>query len=491
MSRNGPPLPLLAVCGLLLLGLACGDDPSGQLTPEQLRDPETCRGCHVTQYEEWAGSMHAYAADDPVFLAMNARGQRETNGALGDFCVKCHAPMAVLDGATTDGLNLAEVPRPLKGVTCYFCHSVAEVTGTHNAALKLADDGVMRGGFADPSPQAPHKAAYSPLHDRDRLESSSLCGACHDIVTPQGARIERTFAEWQESVFSHAPGGTTCSQCHMPRSTTEAPLAPLEGLPNRRSHGHGFPGVDVALTPWPDQERQKQQIQALLDTTVQSAVCVKTSGAKSSIEVVLDNAGAGHSWPSGSGQDRRAWVEVVAWQGSERVYESGVLPQNGDITTSLDPDLWLIRDCMFNAAGEPVHMFWEAASQRDGLLPAPVTLSPADPRFYQTHQYRPYPSTGALSLPTPDRVEVRLQLQPIGRDVLQSLVDTGDLDPKHLDLMPTWTLNGPITVEWRRDAVTERWFDAAAGAQIECVSTTNLSARSDRVLARSFATCAP
>ena len=49
--------------------------------------------------------MHAYASDDPVFRAMNQRAQRETSGALGDFCVKCHAPMAVQKALTTDGLE--------------------------------------------------------------------------------------------------------------------------------------------------------------------------------------------------------------------------------------------------------------------------------------------------------------------------------------------------------------------------------------------------
>ena len=73
--------------------------------------------------------MHAYAAEDPVFLAMNARGQRETNGALGDFCVKCHAPLAVELGLTTDGLNLGEIPPHLAGVTCFFCHTVESVEG--------------------------------------------------------------------------------------------------------------------------------------------------------------------------------------------------------------------------------------------------------------------------------------------------------------------------------------------------------------------------
>ena len=123
----------------LALLCACGPPPP-TLSREQLLDPETCRTCHADHVREWAGSMHAYAADDPVFLAMNARGQRETDGALGDFCVRCHAPMAVLEGATEDGLNLPELPQHLKGVTCYFCHQVVEVEGAHNNPLRLANE---------------------------------------------------------------------------------------------------------------------------------------------------------------------------------------------------------------------------------------------------------------------------------------------------------------------------------------------------------------
>src|SRR5262249_44963424 len=81
-------------------------------TREQLMDPETCKTCHQKHYDQWSGSMHAYASDDPLFLAMNARGQREAK--LGKFCVNCHAPMAVLTGATQDGLNLADLPQSVK-----------------------------------------------------------------------------------------------------------------------------------------------------------------------------------------------------------------------------------------------------------------------------------------------------------------------------------------------------------------------------------------
>src|SRR5258708_23827270 len=98
--------------------------------------------------------MHAYAAEDPVFLAMNKRGQRETNGALGDFCVKCHAPVAVQQKLTTDGLNLAQVPAAAKGVTCLFCHSAASVDRTHNNPLTLPADGQsLFGPFSDPLPR--------------------------------------------------------------------------------------------------------------------------------------------------------------------------------------------------------------------------------------------------------------------------------------------------------------------------------------------------
>ena len=52
-----------------------------------------CKDCHPKHYTQWSGSMHAYASDDPVFVAMNKRGQREAQ--LGSFCLQCHAPMAV------------------------------------------------------------------------------------------------------------------------------------------------------------------------------------------------------------------------------------------------------------------------------------------------------------------------------------------------------------------------------------------------------------
>ena len=57
---------------------AAAASPTVSLDREALLDPETCKTCHPVAYQEWSGSMHAYAAEDPVFRAMNQRAQRET-----------------------------------------------------------------------------------------------------------------------------------------------------------------------------------------------------------------------------------------------------------------------------------------------------------------------------------------------------------------------------------------------------------------------------
>jgi hypothetical protein len=432
--------------------------------------------------------MHAYAADDPVFRAMNKRGQRETNGQLGDFCVKCHAPMAVKEGATKDGLNLDQVPAKLKGVTCFFCHSIESVTGDHNAALGLSDDLVMRGPFKDPVSNTKHAAAYSPLHDRDQLDSASLCGTCHDIVTPPGASLERTYKEWKESVFDHAPFGATCGQCHMPQSPTLEPVAQAPGVFARRRHVHMFPAIDTALTPFADTDAQRSAVQSFLDTTLQSALCVSVGGPPQ-IKVLLDNVAAGHSFPSGAAQDRRAWVEVVGYSGTNVVYQSGVVPDGTAVTAQKDkdPDLWLLRDCIFDASGAEVHSFWQAASTEGNELPAQVTADAGDPRFYQTHIEQSYPRGAAPLAQAVDRVTMRVRVQPMAVDVLQDLVTSGDLDPAIVSQMTTRDIGQPL--EWTLAAAGDGFVEDRV--QYKCVTKTSFNVAADRVPAPARTKCAP
>ncbi len=456
--------------GLALLLLACSDEtvpatqndaggalPSGALTAEQLRDPLTCKGCHPIHYREWSSSMHAYAAKDPVFLAMNRRGQRETNGALGSFCVKCHAPMALVDGRTEDGLNLEELPELEHGVSCYYCHNVAGVEGDHNGLLRIANDSTMRGPIDDPVITDAHRAEYSEFFEATGAHSSTMCGSCHDIVTPTGVHLERTFKEYRAGLFSKSATGEpplngTCVACHMPGRQGFAAIAPA-GVQPRMVHEHLWPGIDVALIDFPNREAMR--------SAVEDCQLGQPSLSFFTLEVTPPDlftfqleTNAGHNQPSGAAQDRRMWLEFAAYDEDGtllREVSSGIIAddeieEKPATDPNHDPHLLMFRDRIFDAQGEPVHMFWEAeksAAYPDGyktqLLPV-ATTTYIEGRHAVVKQYRASTADGRL----PSRVTARLKIRPIGHDVLHDLIESGDLDPQIAAAMPTFTFGAKI-----------------------------------------------
>ena len=440
----------MRVAVIALLATACSSPT--RLSREELIDPETCRDCHPAQYREWASSMHAYAADDPVFIAMNELGQRETGGELGDFCVQCHAPMAVREGATTDGLNLGELPQHLKGVTCFFCHSVEAVTDDHNNPLELATDLAMRGEVSDPIESNAHDSVYSELLDRRQVAASSaMCGACHDIITPAGVHLERTYLEWQDSVFNKPAeqGGLSCGGCHM--EGRDDVIADVEGVPLRRRKEHAWPGIDIAVTPWPDPEIQLEGIERDLFAAITPKLCFNPDNG-GQIEYTLDNVFAGHMLPSGATQDRRMWATVVATAGGATLLETGVVAEGQPVAevAATDPLLWQLRDFAVDENGEEAHFFWQVRDVTSELLPPAVTNDPADPRFIHSVT-RTFPLAGAG---TPDRIEAETHIRPIGLEIIDILIAETSLDPAVRDAQPTFDIGGTRLV----------WTAEAAGA---------------------------
>jgi hypothetical protein len=423
MCEGGPGV-LRGLLPVILFGVACsrGDPaspdpaPAGQIT--DALDPESCRPCHADHVRAWSGSMHAYASDDPVFRAMNALGQRETGGALGRFCVQCHAPVAARRGDTKDGSNLAALPPKVRGVTCVSCHTVDAIEDVHDGALHLADDGTFRGPIADVAPGAPHGAAYSPLHDRARPESALLCGACHDVRTQRGVDAERTFAEWQTTIFAQPADQKTCGNCHMP--ATHAPAA--SGGPVREVHDHAMAAVDLARTPFPETDSQEKAVRLALDSALSARLCVT---APSQVEATLENARIGHAWPTGAAHDRRAWLELVAYAGGQVVWST---PQAPTDQPPADPSAFVLGETLLAAGGAPARFLWEAEATRSNVL------APAEAR------------TLRYTVPADvDRVTMRLRVTPFDPAILASLVATGDLDPAVR--IPVFDL-ATTTLEW-------------------------------------------
>lgn len=444
---------------------ACNGDEGTKLSVQELQDPETCKQCHPVHYQQWSGSMHAYSSEDPVFVAMNARGQRDTNGALGDLCVNCHAPMAVLLGeATGASFDPDALSSRAKGVTCYFCHNVESIEADHNNGLVLAMDQTMRGGVRDPSNSPAHNSMFDPENMAGKTNNSRLCGACHDVVLPNGVHLERTFGEWKETVFATTPDDPTlqlpqtCSGCHM--FPSDGLIAEGEGLDVRPRdygfHEHAFPGVDLALTPFPEMDEQARLVQRDLDASLQivglkpssnpreamGGICVQPGGQIFTVRI--DTLNVGHMFPSGASQDRRAWIEVKAFDANNQiVFESGVVPDGVDPET-ITNDRYLrcegpeacsgFWDRTFKTDGSPAHFFWDVASINSKLLKPAITFNKFDPLYDHstTVRYEVGPS-----LATVERIEAKLKLRALPYALLDDLIASGDLDPAIRDRLPT------------------------------------------------------
>lgn len=137
---------------------------------------------------------------------------------------------------------------------------------------------------------------------------------------------------------------------------------------------------------------------------------------------------------------------------------------------------------MLDAKGEETHDFWDAACYESELLPAQLTFARTDPRFYQSHVQRRYPLRGALKR-YPDRATLRVRLSPIGQDVIQDLIRTGDLaETSRRDHTHVYAVGEQL--EWTAEAATERFVDSV-GLPVSCISKTALRAStSDTVLAQ-------
>ncbi len=392
--------------------------------------------------------------------------------------------MAVKQGKT-DGTNLDALDAPLKGVTCYFCHSIEQVTGTHNDPLTLASNGDLFGPFSDPVPGSPHNVSYSPVLDGAKVDSANACGSCHDIVNLQQAHVERTFAEWTATTLSATAGGQSCAECHMVASDGAASTTSPDKI--RRVHDHLFPGVDLPIGDFPaaDAGAPAQNAalqaasQAFLDTAVQGTLCYNSMAKK--LALTLDNVGAaGHGWPSGATPDRRAWVEITAYKAGAVIYASGNTDAAGAFPSALpledtspDPDLWLIRDCLYDASGAQQQMFWQAVTLApSNQLPGLLIQKVYDQNSYKTHFTFDYPSGAVQLSDVPDHVTVNVHLKAIGDDVLSSLVSSGDLDAAVPPQVASYTLGGGAVIDWTPTAPNAfQVLDPDTEAPLTCVAT--------------------
>ena len=232
--------------------------------------------------------------------------------------------MAVLDKRTKDGLDLDRLPDKLRGVSCYFCHNVTGIDGDHNAMLHLANDTTMRGPIRDPHEPYVHRAEFRRCSRTRTRRATPMCGGCHDIVMPTGVHLERTLQEYRSGIFSKSATGSppafdSCVGCHMPGQ--QAFAASVPGVSLRRVHEHLWPGIDVALTDFPHRDAMRSAVEdCQLGKSVSFFTLEVTPPDLFSFQIETN---AGHNQPSGAAQDRRMWLEVLAYDAEGRAPRPG------------------------------------------------------------------------------------------------------------------------------------------------------------------------
>ncbi|MEM7014257.1 MAG: hypothetical protein AAF585_22580, partial [Verrucomicrobiota bacterium] len=180
---------------------------------------------------EWSVSPHAYAMMSPVFNAMHMFIANETSGTNGDFCIRCHSPVALQREEDPHVSVMVRPPVSNEGVTCIVCHRIEADYGTASGRLTLQEGDIFQPIYGPTGPENLKAALESdelglvtspnetgkPVHADvikfSGLRASSMCGSCHDVNAPNGFRLESAFTQYKNSPASR--DGESCQDCHM------------------------------------------------------------------------------------------------------------------------------------------------------------------------------------------------------------------------------------------------------------------------------------
>ncbi|HEX9020730.1 MAG TPA: cytochrome c family protein [Nitrospirota bacterium] len=301
-------------------------------------EPEVCAGCHPQQYEEWTGSVHALAFQDPVYQGELNEGVKAVGHEIARQCEGCHSAAGMVAGEIK-GPGMKGLGRMAQaGVSCDICHSTSGVTHwqtpTHepeNGSFILtpgvdSKEGVKlikRGPFkpADGCGMGFHECVESPLHLR-----AELCAACHQVYHYDNHfPLEATYLEWKHGPY--AQKGILCQDCHMVDTDTFKRSADTFAKPERGQYRHYFSGANYLLyflaeaaakkagdeTLAASEKKKFDMAVAKLKAAADLEIFpVYRNKALSEVKVRVKNIRAGHNLPTSLTNVRQMWLEVTA-----------------------------------------------------------------------------------------------------------------------------------------------------------------------------------
>ena len=414
----------------------------------EFTEPQTCGGCHPQQYEEWTGSIHALAFQDPVYQGELALAVQAVGHNISRQCEGCHSAAGVVTGEVKGPGLKGLSPLAMAGVSCDICHSVSGVTHwetpshePENGSMILTPgvetlDGtvlIKRGPFTPEEGCGGgfHECEESSLHLR-----ADLCASCHQVYHYESHYpLESTYLEWKHGPY--AQKGILCQDCHMVDSATFERTADTFEKPQRSDYHHFFNGANYLIYYLARGAAQKSgdaELVKNLDQKYQMAVNrlkgaaaieidpIYTDGALNEVRVRVKNVRAGHNLPTSLTNIRQMWLEVTVKDEQGKVlYTSGTLDKKGQITENTR---------VFNSEGADPHFHfvvnpWEITSfSKHDTIP---------PRGYKDVYY----GTGGVKAEGKLMFSVRLRYRQADQKIAEKLLAAV---PEGVDLENTYGL---------------------------------------------------
>ena len=253
------------------------DDPHHALLLENAYpSAQSCAQCHPRQYDEWRASGHAYAVVSPMFQRFEQTVTDLSEGTVGYFCIRCHAPVAT-QLELPRSLSVLDAPPMLReGITCIACHRINEAYGRTNGMRRIEPGDIHQpvygpiGGSGvaeavsqrdqlklktDPRDTGPGQPIHTEGRCFEPISRSDFCASCHQVAVHPGIALEVVHAQYRSGPA--AAQGITCQDCHMgsepgkPHGYGYGPVAELAGKPwgkSRKQSNHTFwgPGYSIA-----------------------------------------------------------------------------------------------------------------------------------------------------------------------------------------------------------------------------------------------------
>jgi len=310
-------LPVVSLTALTLLihaftpRVSHEETLKGKYAYKDFESAKKCGSCHPGTYQQWTQSMMSQAYThhwDEIEYFDLAVAHAEENPEMKDAvdgCNGCHAPLAFM-GGTLPPPKPSENSMANESVSCEVCHLIqsALVDPPFNFSY-LIEPGITKYAVRKPAVESPaHKIVTN-----DFYKTTEFCGNCHNEKNPFGIWVKSTQLEWKEGPY--AKEDVRCQDCHMPKGgpyLNAIMTKPYDDARLHLFHGAHDPG----------------KVRGTIELRIEPDIREAEPGENIVFTVALFNQKTGHKFPTGSVEDRIAWLNVEATDAKGKTFHLSV-----------------------------------------------------------------------------------------------------------------------------------------------------------------------